>query len=318
MPVILHVDPSTADRDSIREALASQETWSIEGAESYDEARIRLDQGPVDLILCEMDLGDGEWRDVLSAVRSRQLTAPVIIVSSQMTIESAAQAVREGAEGVLVKGGDSSEWFFPMECAIDRATSRSMRQSAENTLDQLTQKFILENEKGRIPYLVNLLVENCDRFGLLDDRDRMRIQVALEEALLNSVVHGNLEVSSRLRELEGDLFEQAIAERKVIEPYRSRRVTLIAHYSHTEARFTIRDEGPGFDVTKVRNPTEDDAIALASGRGILLMRSFMDDVEYNNKGNEVSMLKRRSSTLSPQSLSPLVATAEVGCGVAAQ
>lgn len=187
-----------------------------------------------------------------------------------------------------------------------------MRQAAENSLDQLTQKFVLQNEKGRIPYLVNLLVENCDRFGLLDDRDRMRIQVALEEALLNSVVHGNLEVSSRLRELDGDLFEEAITERKVLEPYRSRRVTLIASYTHTEARFTIRDEGPGFDVDKVRNPTDDDAIALASGRGILLMRSFMDEVLYNNKGNEVSMLKRRSSSLSPQAES-----VEIVCGAAA-
>ncbi len=312
MPVILHVDPSTADRDSIRQALASQETWSIEGAESYDEARSRLDQGPVDLILCEADLGDGEWRDLVCAVSSRQMTTPVIIVSSQMTVESAAQAVREGAEGVLVKGGDASEWFFPLECAIDRATSRSTRLAAENALTQLTQKFVLMNEKGHIPSLVNLLVENCNRFGLLDDRDRMRIQVALEEALLNSVVHGNLEVSSRLRELEGDLFEQAIAERKVIEPYRSRRVTLIANFTHDEARFTIRDEGPGFDVTKVRNPTEDDAIALASGRGILLMRSFMDEVEYSNKGNEVSMVKRRSATLSP-----LAEITEARCGAAA-
>lgn len=312
MPVILHVDPSTADRDSIRQALASQETWSVEGVESYDEARTRLDQGPVDLILCEADLGDGEWRDLVCAVNSRQLTTPVVIVSSQMTVETAAQAVREGADGVLVKGGDPNEWFFSLECAIDRATSRSLRIAAESSLNQLTQKFVLENEKGRIPSLVNLLVENCCRFGLLDDRDRMRIQVALEEALLNSVVHGNLEVSSRLRELEGDQFEQAIAERKVIEPYRSRRVTLVAHFTHTEARFTIRDEGPGFDVTKVRNPTEDDAIALASGRGILLMRSFMDDVEYNNKGNEVSMLKRRSPTLSPRT-----EATEVGCGATA-
>lgn len=309
MPVILHVDPSTADRDSIRQALASQETWTIEGAESYDEARTRLDQGPVDLILCEADLGDGEWRDLVSTISNRHLTTPVVIVSSQMTVESAAQAVREGADGVLVKSGDPSEWLFPLECAMDRATSRAQRLAAEGSLTQLTQKYVLENEKGRIPSLVNVLVENCCQFGLLDDRDRMRIQVALEEALLNSVVHGNLEVSSRLRELDGDLFEQAISERKAIEPYRSRRVTLISTYTHDEARFTIRDEGPGFDITKVRNPTEDDAIALASGRGILLMRSFMDEVEYNSKGNEVSMLKRRSSTLSPHA-----ENSEVRCG----
>ena len=95
MPVILHVDPSTADRDAIREALASQETWTIEGAASYEEACERLQLHPVDLILCEADLGDGEWRDLVSAVRNRHLTTSVFIVSASMTIESAAQAARD-------------------------------------------------------------------------------------------------------------------------------------------------------------------------------------------------------------------------------
>ncbi len=312
MPVILHVDPSTADRDLIREALASQETWTIEGAASYEEARERLQLHPIDLILSEADLGDGEWRDLVSAIQSRQMTTPVFIVSSSMTVESSAQAARDGAEAVLVKGSDPQEWMFPMECAMERAASRSVRQAAENCLTQESLQFLLESEKNRVPHLVTLLVEHCDRFGLLDDRDRMRIQVALEEALLNSIIHGNLEVSSRLREIEGDAFDQAISERKGIEPFRSRRVTLLAEYSHAGARFVIRDEGPGFDVEKVRNPTEDDAIALASGRGILLMRSFMDSIDYNDQGNEVVMFKRRSA-----SLSPLEEPTAVACGASA-
>ncbi len=312
MPVILHVDPSTDDRDAIREALASQETWTVEGAASYEEACERLQLHPVDLILCEADLGDGEWRDLLSAVRSRQMTTSVLIVSSSMTIESAAQAARDGAEAVLVKGSDPSEWMFPMECAMERAMSRSLRQAAEGSLTQETLRFTLENEKGRVPHLVSLLVEHCDRFGLLDDRDRMRIQVALEEALLNSIIHGNLEVSSRLKEIEGDVFEHAISERKQLMPFRNRHVTLIAEYSHAGVKFVIRDEGPGFDVEKIRNPTEDDAIALASGRGILLMRTFMDALDYSDLGNEVTMFKRRSA-----SLEPVLEPEAVACGAIA-
>ncbi len=300
MPVILHVDPSTADREAVREALVGQENWTIEGASSYEEARERLQLHPVDAILSEVELGDGYWNDLVSALRSRQLMAPVFVLTANLTIEGAAQAVRDGAELVFVKGSDPSEWPFQIECAIDRATSRATRASVEKALSQQKLCFVMENEKARVPHLVNLLIEQCDRFELLDDRDRMRIQVALEEALLNAIIHGNLEVSSKLRELEGDVFEQTVSERKVALPYSSRRVTLEAEYTREAARFTIRDEGPGFDVNKVRNPTEDDAIALASGRGILLMRSFMDSIDYNDKGNEVSMLKRRSASLTPQ------------------
>lgn len=300
MPVILHVDPSTADREMIRDALSNQENWTIEGANSYEEARERLQLHPVDAILSEVELGDGYWNDLVAMLRSRQMTTPVFVVTSQMTVEGAAQAVRDGAETVLLKGSNYDEWPFPIECAIDQATSRSVRASVEKSLTSQKLLFVLENEKGRVPHLVNLLVEQCDRFGLLDDRDRMRIQVALEEAILNSIIHGNLEVSSKLRELEGDVFEQTVSERKVSLPYSLRRVTLEAEYNYELARFTIRDEGPGFDVNKVRNPTEDDAIELASGRGILLMRSFMDETDYNDKGNEVRMLKRRSASLTPE------------------
>ncbi|RLS56460.1 MAG: response regulator [Planctomycetota bacterium] len=300
MPVILHVDPSTADREMIRDALSNQENWTIEGANSYEEARERLQLHPVDAILSEVELGDGYWNDLVSMLRSRQMTTPVFVVTAQMTVEGAAQAVRDGAETVLLKGSNYDEWPFPIECAIDQATSRSVRASVEKSLSSQKLLFVLENEKGRVPHLVNLLVEQCDRFGLLDDRDRMRIQVALEEAILNSIIHGNLEVSSKLRELEGDVFEQTVSERKVSLPYSLRRVILEAEYNYELARFTIRDEGPGFDVNKVRNPTEDDAIELASGRGILLMRSFMDETDYNDKGNEVRMLKRRSASLTPE------------------
>lgn len=300
MPVILHVDPSAEDREAIRSSFSNQEGWSVESASSYEEAGERLNLHPVDAVLSESDLGDGEWRDLLTKIRGRQWSTPVFIVSNSLSIESAAQAARDGAEMVFTKGSDVSEWLFPLECAIERANGRATRQSVENSLTEQTLQFVIDNEKGRVPHVVTLLVEQCDRFGLLDDRDRMRIQVALEEALLNSVIHGNLEVSSKLREMEGDLFDNAILERKGLEPYRSRRVTLIAEYTRELARFIIRDQGPGFDVDKVRNPTEDDAIELASGRGILLMKSFMDSIEYNDKGNEVRMVKRRSATLTPE------------------
>jgi len=312
MPVILHVDPAFNDRDAIRVGFSTQEGWTVESAASYEEASERLNLHPVDAVLSEADLGDGEWRDLLTAIRGRQWNTPVFVVTNSLSIESAAQAIRDGAELVFTKGSDVSEWLFPLECAIERAASRSTRQAVENSLAEQTLQFVIDNDKGRVPHLVTLLVEHCDRFGLLDDRDRMRIQVALEEALLNSVIHGNLEVSSRLREMEGDLFEQAIAERRQLEPYRSRRVTLIAEYTREVARFTIRDQGPGFDVDKVRNPTEDDAIELASGRGILLMRSFMDSIEYNDQGNEVRMVKHRSTSLAPESVQQTAA-----CGVSA-
>ena len=60
-----------------------------------------------------------------------------------------------------------------------------------------------------------------------------------------------------------------------------------------ECRFVIRDEGPGFDPNSLPDAT-DPARPAPCGRGLLLMRTFMDEVHFNEKGNEVTLVKRRT------------------------
>jgi anti-sigma regulatory factor (Ser/Thr protein kinase) len=62
--------------------------------------------------------------------------------------------------------------------------------------------------------------------------------------------------------------------------------------STEEARFVIRDEGPGFDVASVPEPIDAAGEQAKSGRGLALMRAFMDQVTFNDVGNQVTMVKR--------------------------
>jgi len=64
------------------------------------------------------------------------------------------------------------------------------------------------------------------------------------------------------------------------------------HLTKDEATFIIRDEGAGFDPNDLPDPTAPENLIRASGRGILLIRTFMDDVCFNDKGNEITMVKR--------------------------
>ncbi len=76
-------------------------------------------------------------------------------------------------------------------------------------------------------------------------------------------------------------------------PYRNRRVHLQVSMSPELAKFVIRDEGRGFDTSRVPKPGDPDALAMEGGHGLLLMQTFMDEVTFNAAGNEVTMLKRR-------------------------
>ena len=79
-------------------------------------------------------------------------------------------------------------------------------------------------------------------------------------------------------------------------PYRDRRVEVIARLTKREAVYTIRDEGPGFNPDLLPDPTDPESLMRPYGRGMMLIRTFMDKVWFNDKANEITMVKRKKST----------------------
>ena len=73
----------------------------------------------------------------------------------------------------------------------------------------------------------------------------------------------------------------------------------------SDPRFVIRDDGEGFDAGRIPDPADPKNLLRPSGRGLLLMRSFMDELHFNDIGNEVKMLKRRNPKVDA-GLSPTV------------
>jgi serine/threonine-protein kinase RsbW len=101
-----------------------------------------------------------------------------------------------------------------------------------------------------------------------EDTDNM--ELALREALANAILHGN----------EGDPKKQVV----------------VACFCECEegggVLLVVRDEGPGFDPDTVPDPTASESIYSGHGRGIYLMRQFMDEVQFRNGGREVELRKR--------------------------
>ena len=102
-----------------------------------------------------------------------------------------------------------------------------------------------------------------------DEKDVFGVHLAVEEALVNAIKHGNQE----------DLTKQVWVQTRV-------STTLVA--------IEVSDEGTGFDPEAVPDPTDDENLDAPSGRGLMLMRSFMTSVEFNDSGNHVVMTKVKS------------------------
>lgn len=101
-------------------------------------------------------------------------------------------------------------------------------------------------------------------------RDVFGVRLALEEALVNAIKHGNK-----------------------MDPTKNVRVRWRLDSEHI--RVSVEDEGPGFDVSQVPDPTEEENIDKPGGRGIMLMRAFMSVVEYNETGNRLTIEKRKDA-----------------------
>lgn len=118
--------------------------------------------------------------------------------------------------------------------------------------------------------ILNYLLERVAKMGVIHP-ERSNVFVALDEAFVNAVKHGNRFNHEKL-------------------------VRITAEVSPREARFSVEDEGEGFDVSQIPDPLDPANLFKTSGRGVLLMYNIMDEVKYNERGNRLEMVKRPEIT----------------------
>jgi hypothetical protein len=166
--------------------------------------------------------------------------------------------------------------------------------------DRMELQFNLHNDPNLIYPLVTYLQERTAAFCQCSSLGEMRIGIALEEALLNALYHGNLELGSdELHEASDEFLQyghsKLIAERQQESPFKNRCIHLKVELAPGEARFVVRDDGPGFDYAVCTPLVIDDGeLARPSGRGLMLMHTFMDEVWFNEIGNQVTMCIHRA------------------------
>ncbi len=162
------------------------------------------------------------------------------------------------------------------------------KERLSNRLFQGKLTWVLENDASLIAPLVEQLQGIVTTW---DESNKLRLGVAVDEALVNAMYHGNLEVNSDLRQVDDQEYYDLIKERQKDDAYMNRRVNVEVNFCNDDMEIVITDEGPGFDPSKLPDPTDPENLEKASGRGLLLIRTFMDHVEHNAAGNQITMKK---------------------------
>jgi DNA-binding response OmpR family regulator len=136
------------------------------------------------------------------------------------------------------------------------------------------------------------VVENLLSAGLIDEAQKLRIELAFQEALANAVEHGNLELLSEWKDEfdeEGVDRYAAVKERRLVDRvYASRLVSVRVNYGGSLLKIGVKDEGRGFDFSRApRRKGEDDL--HCHGRGLALIDQIVDRLVFAENGREICM-----------------------------
>jgi CheY-like chemotaxis protein len=249
-----------------------------------------------DLVLTDLDMPVMDGLELVRAIRRDYAALPVILMTAMGSEDAAARALHLGAAGYVRKRSLAREVVRTVGSVL--AVARALPQQ-ERVLDCLTDGqlgFVLDNDAAQVPPLLGYLEQVALQLHPRDRTERIRVAIALNEALVNAIQHGNLELSSELRQENEEVFRDLGEERRRQAPYRDRRVHVRATLSRAEAVYVVEDEGPGFDPATVPVASDPANLERIGGRGLMLIRTFMDDVQHNEKGNRITLRKKDITT----------------------
>lgn len=137
--------------------------------------------------------------------------------------------------------------------------------STETSLSDFIERTVREHQE--VCPLLDEVIDQLEQAGYTS-REAFAVRLAMEEAVVNGIKHGH-----------GN------------DP--TKTVTIRYHINARGVTVEVEDEGPGFDPSAVPDPLAPENIERANGRGLFLMRAYMNWVKHNTVGNCVTMFKAR-------------------------
>jgi len=291
MPTVLVVDDAAVDRKLVGGLLAKG-GLSVQFAASGEEALERLPAVSPGVVVTDLVMPGMSGLELVSRLVASHPGIPVILMTGKGSEDTAVKALKAGAASYVPKGSLHQHLLTTVQDVLEMVDDRSSHTQLMTCLRRGQFQFTLGHDAGLIPLVINHVQSLVTSVGLCDEASVIRVCIALEEALRNALFHGNLELTSEQREGDPDEYQKLIDARTSKAPYADRHLQVTIEVTPTAGRFVIRDQGPGFDPDKLPDPTDPENIEKVSGRGLLLMRTFMDEVSFNETGNEVTMIKR--------------------------
>jgi serine/threonine-protein kinase RsbW len=243
---------------------------SVTGTGDREQALAWEDLDEFDLIISDLTEDADPGTDTVGELQRKHLLIPVASNGLQPNV---IQAFKMGATNYLRLPYNRDE----LREIVELTLAHKLRYVDDPTvLPHVHEKieFELPSDLALMNGVLQYLLERVAKLGLIKP-ERSNLFIALDEAFVNAVKHGNKNDPTKL-------------------------VRITAELTPKEASFTVEDEGDGFNVQDIPDPCDPANLFKTSGRGVLLIYNIMDEVEYNALGNRVKMVKRPEASTETQ------------------
>ncbi len=256
-----------------------------------------LANGTSELVVTDLELPVMNGLDLIRKMQADFPQIPAVLVTGQGSERLAAEALRVGATAYVPKSMVEDLLLGTVEDVLGVArTDRSYAELIDCTVENRLV-FELPNKPKLLTTAIDLIMQLAGGMELLSGVDRYRVATALQHAASNALYRGNLELSfEQFRQTSSEengleTAEGMVAERMAQAPYRDRKIHFDARLMRDLIRVVIRDEGPGFNASKLASEDDHHALDASHGRGLVMIRKFMDKVSFNDAGNEITLIK---------------------------
>ncbi|MCD4793117.1 MAG: response regulator [Bacteroidales bacterium] len=287
---VLIVEDDNASRFFL-ESLLESNGYTFRSAANGIEGLNIFDEYKPDLVLTDIQMPIMDGLELLEAIRDKKSDAIVIIITAFGTENYAIQALHLGANNYLKKPVSSQALLRLLKKYKAIITSKYSPDALPGYLINRNFQIEFRSEFNKIPKIVDkVIVESSLE---IDDNIKVNIELGLVELITNAIEHGNLAIDyhEKQKALDEGTLDELYEDRVNNPKFRNRKIFVDFFTDNKIVRWTITDEGEGFDWNLLPNPTDQDHILELSGRGIFITRFLFDKVEFSGKGNVVTATK---------------------------
>ena len=264
------------DEDLVRDLLhryLDKLGYEVVLAEDGVQALALYQQQPVDLVLSDVRMPHLDGLKLLVALKDLNPRLPVVLISGHGEVETVVKALKAGADNFLAKPLRMDSLARVVEQSLSVAWSAPHGLSKGMNVRQTT-RISAPSHKEMVREVVQVVAQSAVSTGYAQYDLDNNLKLALVEAVTNAMEHGNRWDDKLMVVVQAETTAELL-------------------------QVSIADQGPGFDVRALPDPTCEDHLVCERGRGVFLMRAIMDQVSYSTSGNCVTLAKWRRQKPAP-------------------